>query len=139
MTPFLGTHTDEAMKKPVPDSPSATAPTAGRQEGVRQLLRVIGQRQLHAADGVRDGSGSVSAAPRSELLPSPEAAALLGLKPQTLRKWRLIGTGPVYIRLGGPAGRVAYRRVDIDAWLEEHAFTSTSAEMVARATRSPKT
>lgn len=67
------------------------------------------------------------------LLPSPEAAVLLGIQPQTLRKWRLTGGGPRYVRLGlGPTGRVAYRPADIDAWLAARTFASTSAETVAR-------
>ena len=57
------------------------------------------------------------------------AADLLGLKPQTLRKWRVTGGGPPYVRLGG---RVAYRRADVDAWIADRTFTSTAAETVSR-------
>ena len=64
------------------------------------------------------------------LLLTIDAAAFLGLKPQTLRKWRVTGAGPPYIRLGGPLGRVAYRRSDIDAWITARTFESTAAEAV---------
>lgn len=69
------------------------------------------------------------------LVASAELAAFLGVKPQTLRKWRLTGQGPPYVKLGGPAGRVVYRRSDVDTWIESHRFTSTAAESVARGNR----
>ncbi|MSQ03440.1 MAG: DNA-binding protein [Myxococcales bacterium] len=53
------------------------------------------------------------------------------MRGQTLRKWRLTGRGPPYIRLGGPMGRVLYRRADLDAWLGARTFRSTAAEAVA--------
>ena len=46
-----------------------------------------------------------------------QLAELLGLKPQTLRMWRLRGNGPPYIRLVGPRGRVIYRASAVDEWL----------------------
>ena len=64
------------------------------------------------------------------LLQSAAVATLLGMRPQTLRKWRLSGRGPPYIRLGGPMGRVLYRRADLDAWLIARTFRSTAAEAV---------
>ena len=67
------------------------------------------------------------------LLQTASVAALLGLKPQTLRKWRLQGRGPRYVRLGGPTGRVVYRRCDVDAWLDARTFDSTAAETASRA------
>lgn len=70
------------------------------------------------------------------LLQTADLAALLSCEPQTLRKWRLTGRGPPYIRLGGPAGRVVYRRSDVDAWLDARTFASTAAESAqARSTR----
>lgn len=63
------------------------------------------------------------------LLSTLEAAAFLGLKPQTLRKWRWEGDSPPYIRLGkGTRSRPKYRREDLEKWLQERTFTSTSAE-----------
>lgn len=70
------------------------------------------------------------------LLLSPQAAAWLGVKPQTLRKWRWAGTGPRYVRLGvAIEARVVYRLSDLEAWLATHSFESTAEETVARATR----
>lgn len=67
------------------------------------------------------------------LLRSAEAAALLGVKPQTLAVWRLRGCGPKFIRCGrGPSSPVAYRRSDLDAWLAARTFASTSEETAHR-------
>ena len=72
-------------------------------------------------------------APPRSLLSTAQAAAYLGRRPQTLRKWRLTGEGPPYIRLGdSPQARVAYRRKDLEAWLEERTWRSTAEETVAR-------
>ncbi len=65
------------------------------------------------------------------LLSSAEVAVLLAIQPQTLRKFRHTGRGPAYVRLGGPCGRVAYRRADVEAWIASRTFTSTAAEAVA--------
>ena len=76
-------------------------------------------------------TGAIMSADLS-LLQTAGVAVILGVKPQTLRKWRLQGRGPRYIRLGGPTGRVAYRRSDIDSWLDARTFESTAAETVTR-------
>ena len=36
----------------------------------------------------------------SPLLTGPQAAIYLGIKPNTLRRWRCSGRGPRYVRLG---------------------------------------
>lgn len=72
--------------------------------------------------------------PHPELMTTAQAADLLHLKPQTLRKWRVTGAGPRYIRLGAPGrGRVVYAVRDIQLWLAARAHRSTSEETVARA------
>jgi predicted DNA-binding transcriptional regulator AlpA len=77
----------------------------------------------------------MSALPPS-LLTTAQAAAYLGLRPQTLRKRRLTGDGPPYVRLGdGPRARVAYRLADLEAWMAERTWRSTAAETVARAAK----
>ena len=35
-----------------------------------------------------------------DILTTPQAAALLGIKPQTLRKWRMRGKGPMPMKEG---------------------------------------
>lgn len=47
---------------------------------------------------------------------APEAAAYMSRSKSTLSHWRQIGYGPRWALIGK---RVAYRRCDIDAWLDE--------------------
>lgn len=56
--------------------------------------------------------------PVGAVMPAAEAAAYLGLSPQTLANWRSRGKGPAYSRLGG-SGRpvIVYRKEDLDAFL----------------------
>jgi predicted DNA-binding transcriptional regulator AlpA len=60
-----------------------------------------------------------------------EAAALIGVKPDTLKFWRCKGKGPRFIKLGSSirAG-VVYDAADIDAWKAARKFASTSAVTV---------
>src|SRR5690606_1104448 len=46
-----------------------------------------------------------------------------GLSPKTLERWRVIGTGPKYIRL---PGKVIYRLSDIEAYENECLVSSTA-------------
>jgi len=63
------------------------------------------------------------------LLTSIQTAELIGIKPQTLRSWRLYGKGPTYVRLGdSPKARVGYFESDIFEWLSKRRFSSTSEE-----------
>ena len=48
-------------------------------------------------------------------LKTPGAATHLKTKPRNLSRWRARGVGPPYFRI---EGRVFYRPVDLDAWLE---------------------
>jgi hypothetical protein len=62
-------------------------------------------------------------------------AAFLHFKPQTLRKWRLSGEGPHYIRLGHTnRGRVLYRREDVEQWLQTRTFRHTAEETTRKST-----
>jgi len=57
-----------------------------------------------------------------ELLDTERVAKVCGLSEVTLRKWRITGEGPRFVRLGRA---VRYRRADLDAYLAERAFTTT--------------
>ncbi len=60
-------------------------------------------------------------------LNTDEASRILRLSPRTLERMRVEGTGPRYLKAGGGLrARVLYRPSDVDAWLEGHAFQSTS-------------
>lgn len=58
-------------------------------------------------------------------LTTPEAAVVIGYSPRTLEDMRQRGDGPPYIRLS--AGRVRYRRADVDAWLAARVVTPGKA------------
>ena len=59
----------------------------------------------------------------SLVLNAVDAAKQLGLSTSTLAKMRLYGNGPAYIKLGR---RVLYRPEDIQNWISENRFHSTS-------------
>ena len=72
------------------------------------------------------------------MLSTSETAERLGVRPQTLRKWRLLGKGPRYVRLGAsPQARVSYSLEAVQEWLDAHTFRSTSEETVALSASSP--
>ena len=62
-----------------------------------------------------------------------ELAARWNIRPQTIRVWRLRGTGPRYVRLTPTL--VAYPLAEVLRFESERTFDSTSAESVARAQR----
>lgn len=53
------------------------------------------------------------------LLTVDQAAAILGVSPWTLRKWRSKGQGPRFVRLGGKLSSVRYRRQDLSAFSDQ--------------------
>ena len=57
------------------------------------------------------------------LLTTIEAAAVLRLSKRTLEDYRTKGTGPTFRRLGN---KIYYRREELDAWIDDRAFSSTS-------------
>ena len=62
-----------------------------------------------------------------QLMTSVEAAAYLRISRRTLERYRVTGTGPRYLKVGpGKRARVLYRIPDIEAWLLEFNFESTS-------------
>ena len=52
-----------------------------------------------------------------------QAAALLGLSPRTLERYRVTGEGPMFAKLGR---RVCYARTDLDDWADGRRRRSTS-------------
>lgn len=66
------------------------------------------------------------------LLSTREAADRLGIQPDTLKLWRHQGKGPPFIKMGGaPQAAVGYDPADIEAWMSERRFASTSAYSTA--------
>lgn len=65
-------------------------------------------------------------------LNTEETAEILRVSPRTLERLRALGTGPKYRKPGGLRSRVLYRVEDVEAWVENAAYSSTS-EYRARA------
>ena len=58
---------------------------------------------------------------------SPEAAEYLRLSARTLEGMRVAGTGPRYYKVGpGRRAKVVYRVADLEEWLKQFQFGSTS-------------
>jgi len=57
----------------------------------------------------------------TEVMTTIEAAAYVGLKKSTMERFRFLGQGPAYCKLGGA---VRYRKKDLDAWLDSRAVSS---------------
>ena len=57
------------------------------------------------------------------LLTTPEAAAYLRSSKSYLDKLRVYGGGPPFLR---PGRKILYRKSDLDLWVAEHRFGSTS-------------
>jgi hypothetical protein len=51
------------------------------------------------------------------LATSQEVADYCGLAEGSLRRFRIEGRGPRYVKVGG---RIRYRWTDVEAWLDEH-------------------
>ena len=56
-------------------------------------------------------------------LPTKAAARFLGVVPATLERWRWLGRGPAYNKVGGK--RVIYRRSELERFLQACAVTPT--------------
>ena len=61
-----------------------------------------------------------------QLLTTRQAAAMIGIHPRTLTRWRLAGRGPKARRLAYRT--VRYREQDVLAWLRQFDLTSTNRE-----------
>jgi len=62
-----------------------------------------------------------------ELLTSPQAARYLGVNRQWLAQARMRGESPVFIKYGKSQNSpIRYDKSDLDAWLNDHKFESTS-------------
>lgn len=57
------------------------------------------------------------------VLRQTEVAELLGISPRTLERWRRIGQGPQFLKIGK---RVGYNLEDVRAYIERVTRSSTS-------------
>jgi excisionase family DNA binding protein len=70
-----------------------------------------------------------------ELMTTPAVAEWTGLSQVTLRRWRIAGEGPRFVRLGRA---VRYRREDIADFVERRTYSSTTQADVAEQTEAAK-
>jgi hypothetical protein len=67
-----------------------------------------------------------------ELFDTEHVAKEWGFSEVTLRKWRITGDGPRFVRLGRA---IRYRKADLEAFLARRAFsTTTEADMATAGT-----
>ncbi|MPZ16580.1 MAG: helix-turn-helix domain-containing protein [Luteitalea sp.] len=59
------------------------------------------------------------------LVPEDQFADEIGQSKRSIERWRRIGFGPRYVKLGR---RVLYRRCDIDQWLESRVRQHTAEQ-----------
>jgi hypothetical protein len=63
-----------------------------------------------------------------DMLNSAQVAELLAVSQFTIRLWRIEGKGPRFIKMNpGKRAPVRYAKTDVEAWLRERTFASTSA------------
>jgi hypothetical protein len=58
-----------------------------------------------------------------QTLPEASAATFIGVSPRTLQKWRVVGGGPLFIKIGRC---VRYAVQDLEIFLAQHRRRSTS-------------
>ena len=72
-------------------------------------------------------------------LNTQRAAEMLGISPITLRIWRCAGKGPRFTKLGdAKQAPVVYQRADLEAWIAQRTFGSTTAYSPAALASAPK-
>jgi hypothetical protein len=54
------------------------------------------------------------------------------ISPRTLERWRWLGQGPQYLKIGG---RVVYRRDDVEAYEAQQVRTGSAAKVGVRGSR----
>lgn len=70
-------------------------------------------------------STTESAAASIQFLNDKQLSALLGVSTASVRRWRLLGLGPRYLKVGAS---VRYRVEDLEAWLASRPAGGERAE-----------
>ncbi len=65
-----------------------------------------------------------------DLLTQDEAAEQLGVQPSTLERWRFVGAGPKFCKVGR---LVRYRRSALDEYLDARTRSSTHTDQIPQA------
>ncbi|MHB1302447.1 MAG: helix-turn-helix transcriptional regulator [Acidiphilium sp.] len=64
------------------------------------------------------------------LVKERDAARLLGIVPRTMMRWRKLGCGPRYVRMGNKL--VAYSASELRRWQERRTFSHSAEESTAK-------
>ena len=81
----------------------------------------------HAASSTLSRGTVTQPAPPLWFLTTIEVAQMLRISRRTLERMRVDGSGPRYIKVGpGKRSRVLYRQSDVESWLAQFNFGSTS-------------
>jgi len=89
---------------------------------IRHLPEVRNLQQLKCR--LPESAGTDGALrPLETLLDTSQVARRLGVAQITLRKWRLTGCGPRFVRCGRS---IRYRTADIEQWVSRRTVASTS-------------
>ena len=89
-------------------------------------------REGAARTPLGSGAGRPGVPKMTTRLNTAQAAAAIGITPNTLKLWRFQGRGPRFIKYGPERNaRCAYDSSDIDAWLEARKYSSTTEATVA--------
>jgi predicted DNA-binding transcriptional regulator AlpA len=89
-----------------------------KQTNDNQSTDVV-ENALVRAQSSESGNHSIEETRR---VSSRDAAELLGVSESTLRKWRMRGYGPRFIKMGS---RVVYETGELENWLEKQTRTTT--------------
>ena len=84
----------------------------------------------HRGQAEQIGRVTMNIAEPPVLLSPRQLAARWGLSEKTLERWRMLGTGPVFLKLGG---RVLYRIDEVEAHEQQRTRRCTAGRAVAEA------
>lgn len=99
-------------------------------EAERRAVRAASSGQESKPQGAANGGHGMTDNPH-QYMSTREVAALLGLSPRTLDRYRVSGDGPEFHKFGN---RVRYLRADVEAWASKRRRRSTSDDGLSQET-----
>jgi hypothetical protein len=99
-------------------SAAAVSPMAGDILGPKKTCQ-NNNEALSATPRLTNQKQAVAQVMAMQLLTERQVSAILATPMGTLRRWRCVGTGPRFVKMGlGPKARVKYDAVDIYQYVE---------------------
>jgi hypothetical protein len=105
-------------------------PVAIAERAAKNLVHRLSRSPTEGLRGQAEPLGDVAMniAETPVLLSPRQLAARWGLSEKTLERWRMLGTGPVFLKLGG---RVLYRIDEVEAHEQQRTRRCTAGRTVA--------